>query len=121
SAVLAALVAAGGAVRASEARFADQLKPVTAPAEAVTVVQGLEHPWALAFLPDDSGILITERPGRLRLWRDGQLSDPLEGVPQIYARNQGGLLDVVLSPYFERDRRVYLGYAEQGDQGSAGT
>ena len=121
SAALAALVTAGGAVRASEARFADQLKPVTAPAEAITVVQGLEHPWALAFLPDDSGILITERPGRLRLWRNGQLSAPLEGVPQVYARNQGGLLDVVLSPHFERDRRVYLGYAEQGNQGSAGT
>src|SRR5690606_10730711 len=96
-------------------------QPVAASAKAATVVQGLEHPWALAFLPDDQGILITERPGRLRLWRGGELSDPLKGVPEVYARNQGGLLDVVISPDFDRDRRVYLGYAEQGDKGSAGT
>lgn len=90
-------------------------------ANVETVVESLEHPWALAFLPNNDGILITERPGRLRLLRNGQLSAPLTGLPEVYARNQGGLLDVVLSPNFETDRRVYVGYAEQGDNGSAGT
>jgi glucose/arabinose dehydrogenase len=77
------------------------------------VVGGLEHPWSLAFLPDGQGSLITERPGRLR-WLDaqGRLQAPLAGVPQVYARGQGGLLDVALSPDFARDRLVYLSYAE---------
>ncbi|MDX5372845.1 MAG: PQQ-dependent sugar dehydrogenase [Pseudomonadaceae bacterium] len=77
------------------------------------VVGGLEHPWALAFLPDGRGSLISERPGRLR-WLDGQgrLSAPLSGVPAVYARGQGGLLDVALSPGFTEDRLVYLSYAE---------
>ncbi|WP_225592125.1 PQQ-dependent sugar dehydrogenase [Pseudomonas sp. PDM15] len=77
------------------------------------VVGGLEHPWSLAFLPDGQGSLITERPGRLR-WLDaqGRLQAPVAGVPQVYARGQGGLLDVALSPDFARDRLVYLSYAE---------
>ncbi len=77
------------------------------------VVGGLQHPWALAFLPDGQGSLITERPGRLR-WLDerGQLSEPLNGVPKVYAKGQGGLLDVALSPQFAADRLVYLSYAE---------
>ncbi len=85
------------------------------------VVGGLENPWALAFLPDDEGILITERPGQLRLLKgQGELSAPLAGVPTVYAQGQGGLLDVALSPQFATDRLVYLSYAEAGD-GKAGT
>lgn len=87
------------------------------------VVGGLEHPWSLAFLPDGQGSLITERPGRLR-WLDaqGRLQAPLTGVPQVYARGQGGLLDVALSPDFVRDRLVYLSYAEADESGNkAGT
>lgn len=85
------------------------------------MVGGLEHPWSMAFLPGDEGLLITERPGRLRLLRvDGALSAPLEGTPSVYAHGQGGLLDVALSPNFEQDRFVYLAYAEAGD-GKAGT
>src|SRR5690606_29912100 len=58
------------------------------------VVGGLENPWALAFLPDGEGILITERPGQLRLLNgQGELSAPLSGVPKVYAQGQGGLLD----------------------------
>jgi glucose/arabinose dehydrogenase len=90
---------------------------------SVQVLQeNLEHPWALAFLPDEQGLLITERRGRLRLLRNGQLSAPLGGVPEVYARGQGGLLDVVLSPDFASDRLVYLAFAE-ADPGSelAGT
>ena len=87
------------------------------------VVGGLEHPWSLAFLPDGQGSLITERPGRLR-WLDaqGRLQVPLTGVPQVYARGQGGLLDVALSPDFARDRLVYLSYAEADESADkAGT
>nr|WP_262880173.1 PQQ-dependent sugar dehydrogenase [Pseudomonas paralcaligenes] len=91
--------------------------------ELKEVVGGLEHPWALAFLPDGKGSLITERPGRLR-WLDaqGRLSAPLGGVPQVYAKGQGGLLDVALSPRFASDRLVYLSYAEADAEGDeAGT
>jgi aldose sugar dehydrogenase len=85
-----------------------------------TIAKGLEHPWSLAFLPDKR-MLVTERPGRLRLVApDGRLSEPLSGIPRVYASGQGGLLDVVLSPTFEKDRLVYLWFAESG-QGGAGT
>ncbi|NMY74696.1 PQQ-dependent sugar dehydrogenase [Pseudomonas sp. WS 5071] len=87
------------------------------------VVGGLSHPWALAFLPEKQGILVTERPGNLRVVSpDGQLSAPLGGVPEVWAKGQGGLMDVALSPDFRTDRMVYVTYAEGGgDGGTAGT
>lgn len=92
------------------------------PLELQEIATGLEHPWALAFLPGAEGMLVTERPGRLRrVTAEGQLSAPLAGVPEVYARGQGGLLDIVLSPRFAEDRLVYLSYAEQGVDGRAGT
>ncbi|NLY65809.1 MAG: PQQ-dependent sugar dehydrogenase [Alcaligenaceae bacterium] len=82
----------------------------------------LEHPWALAFLPENQGILITEKPGRLRLWTaQNGLSAPIKGVPEVFSRGQGGLLDIALHPDFARSRLVYLSYAEQGKDGKAGT
>ncbi len=88
----------------------------------VTVSQvagGLNHPWAVAFLPDKKGMLVTERSGNLRLvTADGKLSAPLSGVPEVWAQKQGGLLDVVLSPDFAKDRMVYLTYSE-GNGGTA--
>lgn len=97
--------------------------PALAASPSVQVLQeGLVHPWALAFLPDDQGMLITERSGTLRLFKEGEgLSQPLEGVPKVFAKGQGGLLDVVLSPGFATDRLVYLSYAEPGDDDKAGT
>jgi glucose/arabinose dehydrogenase len=91
--------------------------------EVTPVVTGLEHPWALAFLPDGKNMLVTERPGNLRLVSaDGKLSAPLNGVPTVWAKGQGGLLDVALSPDFKQDRMVYLSYAEGGGEGNkAGT
>jgi glucose/arabinose dehydrogenase len=86
-----------------------------------TVARGLEHPWALAFLPDER-MLVTERPGRVRIVEpDGRLSAPLAGVPQVVARGQGGLLDVTLDPHFAENRLVYLAYAEPGEGRTAGT
>lgn len=84
----------------------------------VTVVDGLEHPWSMAFLPD-GGILVTERPGRLRLVREGRLvAEPIAGVPAVWARGQGGLLDVVLHPDFANNRLVYLSYSKPGPRGA---
>ena len=86
----------------------------------ITISRGLVHPWGLAFLPDGR-MLVTERPGRLRLVsKDGRLSEPLGGVPSVYARGQGGVLDVAIDPEYESNRLVYLSYAEPGDLG-AGT
>jgi aldose sugar dehydrogenase len=85
-----------------------------------TVARGLVNPWSLAFLPDGR-ILVTERPGRLRIVSPGgALSEPLTGVPEVHARGQGGLLDIALDPAFAENRLIYLSYAEPGE-GGAGT
>lgn len=85
----------------------------------VTVADGLVNPWSLAFLPGGD-ILITERPGRLRIVRDGVLlPDPVPGVPEVFARGQGGLLDVVPHPDFATNRLVYISYSKpQGENES---
>ena len=86
-----------------------------------TVANGLVNPWALQFLPDGR-LLVTERPGRLRIVaRDGKLSEPVEGVPRVYAQGQGGLLDVRLADDFATTGTVFLSYAEPRDGGKAGT
>jgi len=86
----------------------------------VEVAGDLEHPWAMAFLPDGD-LLITERPGRLRILREGVLDPtPIEGVPEVYASGQGGLLDIALDPDFATNRLIYLSYAAEGE-GGAGT
>ncbi len=86
----------------------------------VPVVGGLDHPWGLAFLPN-GGMLVTERSGQLRIVRDGVLDPkPIEGVPDVYASGQGGLLDVALHPNFKGNRIVYLSFAGRG-AGGAGT
>ena len=81
----------------------------------VTVSDGLVNPWGLAFLPDGR-MLVTERPGRLRVvGADGkQLSEPVTGLPPVDARGQGGLLDVVLDPAFQKNQLIYWSYAEPG-------
>jgi glucose/arabinose dehydrogenase len=86
-----------------------------------TVARDLQNPWGLAFLPDNR-LLVTERPGRLRLVdQAGNLSEPITGLPRIAARGQGGLLDVALDPNFAQNRFVYLSYAEDRGEGRAGT
>lgn len=89
--------------------------------QVTTVASGLEHPWALAFLPDGR-MLVTERPGRLRLvGKDGQLSRPVIGVPPVAATGQGGLLDLALDPKFSENQFVYLSLAEPRNDGGNGT
>ena len=91
------------------------------PVEVQTIAEGLERPWGMAFLPDGR-LLITERPGRLRLLAlDGTLSESLGGTPTVYAQGQGGLLDVALDPDFATTGYVYLSYARPGPEGSAAT
>lgn len=88
--------------------------------QVTTVVDGLANPWAIAFLPGDEGMLVTERAGALRLVdAEGNLSEPIEGVPQVDARGQGGLLDVALDPDFADNRLVYLSFAEAGEGGNS--
>jgi aldose sugar dehydrogenase len=79
----------------------------------------LEFPWGMAFLPDGR-LLVTEKPGRLRIFTDGQLSAPIENVPKVAYRpapgEQGGLLDVAVDPEFAQNRRIYLSYSEEAPQ-----
>jgi aldose sugar dehydrogenase len=74
----------------------------------------LDNPWGMTFLPDGR-LLITEKPGRLRIFADGRLSEPIAGVPTVAYRAQGGLLDVEIDPDFTRNGLVYLSYAEPAD------
>jgi glucose/arabinose dehydrogenase len=84
----------------------------------VRLVEGLEHPWGLVFLPDRR-MLVTERPGRLRIiGSTGKLeAQAVSGLPRIAAHGQGGLLDVALHPQFTANNLVYLSYCARGDGG----
>ena len=117
---VAVFVAAGplsGALGASDGRIFESERHRF---RLTVVASGLEHPWSLAFLPDGA-MLVTERPGRLRVIRDGALDPtPVSGVPEVAAVGQGGLLDVALHPRFRDNRLVYLSYAGKG-RGGAGT
>jgi glucose/arabinose dehydrogenase len=86
---------------------------------AETVASGLENPWAVAFLPEGR-FLVTERPGRLRLVEaDGRIGPPMGGVPEVAARGQGGLLDVVLDSGFAGNRQLYFCFSEPGGGGNS--
>ena len=100
------------------ASAAPQVFPSSAGALAVeTIAGGLAHPWSLAFLPDGR-MLVTERPGRLRIvTRAGQLSPPFAGVPEVYAQSQAGLMDVILGRDFATNHTIYFCYAERADGG----
>lgn len=94
--------------------------PVATGWRAEDVVTGLEHPWGMAFMPNGD-VLVTERPGRLRLVKNGKLApEAISGVPTVLALRQGGLLDVSLHPQFEKNREVYLCYSA-GEEGANGT
>jgi len=87
----------------------------------VTVVDGLQDPWSIAWLPDGA-MLVTERPGRLRIVRDGTLlPEPVAGVPEVRYMGQGGLLDVALHPEFDSNRLVYLSFSKSSADGTLST
>jgi glucose/arabinose dehydrogenase len=75
----------------------------------------LDNPWGMTFLPDGR-LLVSEKPGRLRFFADGKLSDPIGGVPKVAYRGQGGLLDVEIDPKFADNRLVYIYYSEPAEQ-----
>jgi glucose/arabinose dehydrogenase len=94
-----------------------EFKTDTQKIRVVTIAEGLESPWSMGFLPGGD-ILVTERPGRLRIIHDGRLQDePIAGVPQVQYQNHAGLLHVVLHPNFETNKWVYLSYTKVGERG----
>ncbi|HXX26746.1 MAG TPA: PQQ-dependent sugar dehydrogenase [Pseudolabrys sp.] len=96
---------------------AEQFPSSAGPLELDTIAGGLVNPWSLAFLPDGR-ILVTERPGRMRIvTRGGQLSSPLAGVPNVFAQSQAGLMDVILARNFAQSRGIFFCYAEPFDGG----
>src|SRR5438045_3488808 len=104
--LLAPLIASAQTVRTEEHSF-----------RVVKVIERLEHPWCVAWLPDGS-MLITERAGRLRVVRNGKLEpNPVRGLPEVTEQGQGGLHDVALHPKFAENKLVYLAYAARGDGG----
>jgi aldose sugar dehydrogenase len=111
---LAALLLAARAAPATTEYF-----PSSAGKVAVeTVAGGLVHPWSLAFMPDGR-MLVTERPGRMRIvTRGGHLSQPISGLPQVYHASQAGMLDVILDRDYKSNGRVYFCYAEPTDGGA---
>lgn len=84
------------------------------------LIEDLHSPWGMALLPD-GGLLITEKPGTLRLYRDGKLSAPLQGLPEVDSRGQGGLLDVAIAPDFASTRQVWFSYSEPRGEDGTGT
>lgn len=83
----------------------------------VQMAEGLEHPWAVTWLPDGA-MLITERPGRLNLMQNGEITE-ISGLPAIEARGQGGMLDVALHPEYDDNGWIYFTYSAPGDGGTS--
>lgn len=107
-----------GLATAASSASADTISSERHDYRVTTVVDGLVHPWALAFLPNGD-MLVTERVGRLRIVRDGKLDpSPIAGTPAVALGGQAGLLDVVLDPRFSETGLLYLSYAGPGDGGS---
>lgn len=114
---------AASALLAASTALADPAKTVNTLKVAVkieTIASELDHPWAVEALPDGA-YLVTERPGHMRVIRNGKLSDPIAGVPVVYTRGQGGLLDVALDPKFASNRTIFFtaSIAENGGSGTA--
>src|SRR5688572_14377904 len=83
----------------------------------VRVVEGLEQPWSVSFLPDGR-MLVTEKAGRLRVVEKMKLNPtPVAGMPQVTVHGQGGFFDAIPHPQFEKNQRIYLSYAAKGDDG----
>ena len=106
----AAILIAGGTLAAQQ----DVYKSANHDYRVVTVVDALVQPWSIAFLPNGDW-LITERPGRLRIVRNGKvLPQAVEGTPKVFTSTQAGLLEVALHPDFATNRFLYLTYSKPG-------
>lgn len=81
------------------------------------VSSGISIPWSVDFLPSGE-MLIADRPGAMRLWKDGKLSGAVQGVPKVVHRGQGGLMDVAVHPDFAKNNWVFLSFAAAADRGS---
>lgn len=121
-AVSAVFLALGIAAAPARAAITDAPKPATpSKVKVETFAEGLEHPWGMQFLPDGR-LLVTEQPGRMRVvGKDGTLSQPIAGVPEVVAWNQGGLLDVLLAPDFADTGTIYFSFSEPRGGGKNGT
>jgi glucose/arabinose dehydrogenase len=118
---LAVLLTLGCAAATAPVPPGDPIVSKQATFNVELVLDGLNSPWSVAFLPGGD-MLITERPGRLLLVSGGKLEpEPVGGVPEVYAQGQGGLLDVALDPAFAENGLVYLSYAGVDDDGGSGT
>ena len=81
---------------------------------ASVIAEGLDHPWALGFLPDGR-MLVTERSGQLRVIDDGVVGEPIAGLPDVYSQGQGGLLDLAVAADFESSGQIYLTFSERAE------
>ncbi|MFU8805311.1 MAG: PQQ-dependent sugar dehydrogenase [Bradymonadaceae bacterium] len=114
----------GTAPQAAEARneqdeSAEAVEPAEFEVSAERVAGPFEHPWAVAFLPDNQ-MLVTERPGRLQLVVDGEAQE-VSGLPEISTQGQGGLLDVVIHPNYVENRWIYMTFSKPGEGGNTAT
>jgi len=115
--LVAAFVAAVAASPRQNQRQSLEFKTDTQKIRVVTLADGLDSPWSMAFLPNGD-ILFTERPGRLRIIRGGKLQEePIAGVPKAQFGTHGGLLDVTLHPNFAQNNWIYLAYSKAGERG----
>lgn len=109
----------GGGDAALQETLADPAPDGELALNVETLAEGLVNPWSMAFLPDGS-ILVTEREGRLRVIRGGALvAEPVAGVPEVLAWNQGGLFDILLHPEFAQNNTLYLSYANGTQEANA--
>ncbi len=121
--ILISLVAISGCVYLGVFRQVSPAAPCCASTgddstiQAAIAAEGLNQPWGMAFLPDDS-ILYTERPGKIKRIVDGQVSNALDGLPAITAKGQGGLLDIAIDPEFADNQRIYFSYTEPNENGN---
>ncbi len=113
--VLTLIASLGAACNARSAGSQEEVASEEVNFQVVEVARGLENPWGIAFLPD-GGILVTERPGRMQILRNGERTE-VSGLPEVRATGQGGLMDVILHPHFEDNQWVYFSYSANYDGG----
>jgi glucose/arabinose dehydrogenase len=113
-ALLISSAIAGLALSSPSSAWAQTAESSAGPLTATVLAEGLDHPWALGFLPDGR-MLVTERSGQLRVIDGGAISEPIAGTPNVYNEGQGGLLDLALAPDFETSGQIYLTFSERAE------